>query len=178
VEIIRCFYCAVFIIWSGAFTYAVPISPKKADDNTVDVKSDVKEISKWISIILSKNIVDVNNLRMKRQLDPTSAEALKQYWNWKKSNGTGNSQLRYGRSVNNTDDEQNDKSVLRSKRSAPWSYHVRFFIVHIVGNTDYLYEIHIVTAKTTFLLALSKPYLEFSISSMSFMFVIFPNKSR
>jgi hypothetical protein len=44
----------------------------------------VKEIPKWISIILSKNIVDVNNLRMKRQLDPTSAEALKQYWNWKK----------------------------------------------------------------------------------------------
>lgn len=122
-EIIRCFYCAVFIIWSGTFTYAVPISPKKTDDNTVDVKSDVKEISKWISIILSKNIVDVNNLRKKRQLDPTSAEALKQYWNWKKSNGTGNSQLRYGRSVNNTDDEQNHKSVLRSKRSAPWSYH-------------------------------------------------------
>jgi len=121
-QIIGCIYCAVVIICSGAFTYAVPISAKKIDDNTVDVKSGVKEIPKWISIILSKNIGDVKNLRMKRQLDPTSAEALKQYWNWKNSNGTGNSQLRYGRSVNNADDPQN-KSVLRSKRSATWSYY-------------------------------------------------------
>lgn len=121
-QIIGCIYCAVIIICSGAFTYAVPISAKKIDDNTVDVKSDVKDIPKWISIILSKNMGDVNNLRMKRQLDPTSAEALKQYWNWKNANGTGNSQLRYGRSVNNAEDEQN-KSVLRSKRNATWSYY-------------------------------------------------------
>ena len=49
-QIIGCIYCAVVIICSGAFTYAVPISAKKIDDNTVDVKSGVKEIPNkvWI----------------------------------------------------------------------------------------------------------------------------------
>lgn len=123
-QIIGCIYCAVVIICSGAFIYAVPISPEKSKDLkdgiAMDAKTELKEIPKWISIILSKNMGEVKNLRMKRQLDPTSAEALKQYWNWKNSNGTGNSQLRYGRSVNNAEDEQNE-SVLRSKRGAAWS---------------------------------------------------------
>lgn len=119
------------------YVYGSVIPLPISKDNDITGIHSQMTYSKLLSVISSKHL-NTRNIkeRGKRQLDPTSAQTLQQYWLWKNSNRSGSIQLRHGRSIDDNakshHESQNRKILFhRSKKSSlswnnmstRWNYH-------------------------------------------------------